>query len=94
MDLEGKLRVLQLKLEHYETLCRDQATKIVDLEAQVQYLQERLAENTSHAFLNPDAGIAQPEQQVCTSSQFPCRQVALVKPQFTTQCFFTLILTD
>ena len=71
MDSDEGLRVLELKLEHYESLCRRQSTQIVDLEVQVRYLQEQLKacngpERTSHASgsrplseSHPQAGRAQ-----------------------------------
>ena len=53
MDSDGRLRVLELKIEHYESLCREQSTRVVELEVQVRYLQEQLARNgpghASHA---------------------------------------------
>ena len=53
MDSDRRFRVLELKTEHYESLCREQSTRIVELEVKVRYLQEQLARNgpghASHA---------------------------------------------
>lgn len=73
MDSDRQLRMLKLKLEYYESLCREQTAKIVDLEVQVRYLQEHLAGNpawpASHAISSP---IAQDDMHVCFSSYLVC----------------------
>ena len=49
MNSIDKIRLLELKLEQYESLCRDQATQIIDLKVEVRYLKERLNEAGSRS---------------------------------------------